>query len=80
MDLFLCCHSLDKQMLILETLLKEAEEGRYPVHLWDRGFRRIREVKARHFRVVRTLDRGHARELVGNREHLRISRRLKDGK
>jgi beta-N-acetylhexosaminidase len=79
-DLFLCCHSIDQQVLVLETLLKEAEENRYPNHLWERGFQRVRNVKRRHFRVVRTIDRVHARELVGNREHLRISRRLKDGK
>lgn len=79
-DLFLVCKSIDEQVLVLETLMKEAEEGRYPKHLWERGFRRIRDVKARHFRVLRSVDRVHARELVGNREHLRIARRLKDGK
>ena len=46
----------------------------------ERGYRRIRDVKARHFRVLRSVDRQHARELVGNREHVRIARRLKDGK
>lgn len=79
-DLFLVCKSLDEQVKVLEALLDEAEQGRYPKHLWERGFRRIRDVKARHFRVLRSVDRQHARELVGNREHLRIARRLKDGK
>lgn len=79
-DLFMMCHSLDKQVAVLETLLKLAEKKAYPKHLWDKGFRRVRDVKAKHFRVVRTIDRAHARELVGNREHTRISRRLKDGK
>ncbi|MCB9545581.1 MAG: beta-N-acetylhexosaminidase [Myxococcales bacterium] len=79
-DLFMCCSNIDQQVQVLETLLKEAEQGSYPRHLWERGYSRVREVKARHFRVVRTVDRVHARELVGNREHLRISRRLKDGK
>ncbi len=79
-DLFLCCHSLDKQVAILETILKLVETRKYPKHLLDKGFRRVREVKANHFRVVRTIDRVHARELVGNREHARISRRVKDGK
>ena len=46
----------------------------------ERGFRRVRDIKARHFRVLRTIDRQHARELVGNREHQRIARRLRDGK
>jgi beta-N-acetylhexosaminidase len=79
-DLFMVCHSLEKQTIVLETLLKLAESGKYPKHLWDKSFRRIRDVKADHFRVVRTLDRTHARELVGNREHARISRRLRDGR
>ncbi|MCB9524692.1 MAG: beta-N-acetylhexosaminidase [Myxococcales bacterium] len=79
-DLFLVCHTVDKQVAVLETLLKLWEQKKYPKHLWDKAFRRIREVKARHFRVVRTIDRGHARELIGNREHARISRRVKDGK
>lgn len=79
-DLFLVCHSIDKQVQVLETLLRQAESKAYPKHLWERGFRRVRDLKARHFRVQRSVDRQHARELVGNREHQRISRRLKDGK
>lgn len=80
MDIFLVCHSIDRQVEVLETMLRETEAGRYPKHLWERGYKRIHDIKARHFRVVRTIDRSHARELVGNREHARISRRLKDGK
>ncbi|MCA9537746.1 MAG: beta-N-acetylhexosaminidase [Myxococcales bacterium] len=79
-DLFLVCHDIDRQVQVLETLLAQAEQGKYPKHLWERGYRRVRDLKARHFRVVRTVDRQHARELVGNREHIRIARRLKDGK
>jgi beta-N-acetylhexosaminidase len=79
-DLFMVCHSLDQQVAVLETLYKEAEKGVFPKHLWERNFKRVRDVKARHFRVVRSVDRVHARELVGNREHQRIARRLKDGK
>lgn len=79
-DIFMCCHSLDRQVQVLETLLKEAEGGRYPKHLWERAYARVRDAKRRHFRVVRTVDRFHAHELVGNREHQRIARRLKDGK
>jgi len=79
-DLFLVCHSVDQQVSLLEALLREAETGSYPKHLWERSYQRVRDVKARHFRVVRSIDRGHAREVVGNREHQRISRRLKDGK
>lgn len=79
-DIFMCCHSLDKQVAILETLLKQAESSTYPKFLWDKNYRRVYDMKKKHFHVVRTLDRAHARELVGNREHQRISRRLKDGK
>ena len=79
-DIFMVSNNLDKVVTVLETLLSEAEARRYPRHLWDRAFGRIHDVKARHFRVVRTIDRVHARELVGNREHQRIARRLKEGK
>ncbi len=79
-DLFMVCHSLDKQVEVLETLMTEAESSRYPKHFWERGYTRIRSTKARHFRVLRSIDRVHAREVIGNREHQRISRRLKDGK
>lgn len=79
-ELFMVCHDRDKQMAVLETLMKAYEGKKYPKHMWDRFFGRIRDLKARHFRVIRTIDRVHAREVVGNREHQRIARRLKDGK
>jgi beta-N-acetylhexosaminidase len=79
-DIFLVCKSLDAQMTVLETLVTEAEKGNYPKHMWERGYRRVRDVKARHFRVIRSLDRQHARDLVGTREHQRIARRLRDGR
>ncbi len=79
-DIFMVSRDPEKQIAVLETLLKEAESGNYPKHLWERNCRRIRDIKARHFRVIRTIDRQHARELVGNREHQRIARRLRDGK
>ena len=63
-----------------DALIKEAESGRFPNHVWERNHRRVRDIKARHFRVMRSIDRIHARELVGNREHQRIARRLREGK
>lgn len=79
-DLFMVCHSLDKQVEVLETLLRQAEGSSYPKFLWEKQYKRVYEVKKKHFHVVRSLDRTHAKELVGNREHVRISRRLKEGK
>ncbi len=79
-DVFMVSHSLDKQVEVLETLLHQAESGDYPKHVWELTFNRIRDAKANHFRVLRTIDRAHAREVIGNREHQRISRRLRDGK
>jgi beta-N-acetylhexosaminidase len=79
-DIFLVSSNIDDQVSVLETLLKEVESENYPQHMIERGFRRVRDIKARHFRVLRTIDRQHARELVGNREHQRIARRLRDGK
>jgi len=79
-DLFLVCRTLEQQVLVLETLIKLVEKQNYPVHMLERTYRRVRDIKARHFRVLRTIDREHARELVGNREHARIARRLRDGK
>ena len=60
--------------------MRIVEKDNYPHHMLERGYRRVRDIKARHFRVLRTIDRQHARELVGNREHARIARRLRDGK
>jgi beta-N-acetylhexosaminidase len=79
-DVFMICGDRDRQVLAMETLLREAERGNYPKHLWERTYTRIRDIKARHFRVLRSIDRVHAREVVGNREHQRIARRLRDGK
>ena len=79
-DLFLVCHTRESQVTVLETLFKEFEKGSYPKHLWDRGFHRIHDLKSRHFHVQRAIDRVHAREIVGNREHQRIARRVRDGK
>ena len=80
LDVFLVCHTLEEQITVLETLLKQAEGGNFPKHVWERNHRRVRDLKSRHFRVMRSVDRGHARELVGNREHQRIARRLREGK
>lgn len=80
LDVFLVCHTLEEQVTVLETLLKQAESNNFPKHVWERNHRRVRDLKARHFRVMRSVDRGHARELVGNREHQRIARRLREGK
>ena len=80
LDIFLVCHSLEEQVTVLETLLKAAEGNQFPKHVWERNHRRVRDIKARHFRVMRSIDRTHARELVGNREHQRIARRLREGK
>ena len=63
-DLFLVCRSLDQQVLVLETLIKLVEKQNYPAHMLERTYRRVRDIKARHFRVLRTIDREHARELV----------------
>ena len=59
-DIFLLSGNLDDQVAVLETLLKEVESGNYPQHMIERGFRRVRDIKARHFRVLRTIDRQHA--------------------
>ncbi len=79
-DVFLVCSSLDAQVEVLETMIRLAEAGKFPKHIWERSFTRIHDVKANHFRVIRTIDRQHAREVIGNREHARIARRLRDGK
>jgi beta-N-acetylhexosaminidase len=77
LDCFLVCHSLDKQVEVLETLLKIAENGT-PKGLWDNPMQRILNVKRKHCRFERHIDRTHALELIGAREHTRISRRLRD--
>ena len=80
LDVFVCHSLFEAQVTVLETLLKQAESGKFPNHVWERNHRRVRDIKARHFRVMRSIDRLHARELVGNREHQRIARRLREGK
>ncbi|MSP71349.1 MAG: beta-N-acetylhexosaminidase [Myxococcales bacterium] len=79
-DLFMVCQTIDKQVELLEALLHQAETGDYPKQSWERGCQRVRDLKARHLRVIRSIDRAHVREVVGNREHQRIARRLNDGK
>lgn len=79
-DLFLIGGDLDTQIAALEKVLEIATTTGYPKHLWEHTYGRIRNFKAEHFRVIRSVDRAHAKELIGNREHQRISRRLKDGK
>ncbi len=78
LDLFLVCHSLERQVAVLETLMKVAESGALPKPSWDIPLQRIVQVKRNHFRARKTVNRAHARELIGAREHLRISRRLRD--
>ena len=78
LDCFLICHSIDKQVEALETLLKIAEDPKVPRGLWDIPMQRILGVKQRRCRFTRQIDRAHAGELIGAREHLRISRRLRD--
>ena len=78
LDLFLVCHSLERQVEVLETLMKVAESGALPKSSWDIPLQRIVQVKRNHFRARKTVNRAHARELIGAREHLRISRRLRD--
>ena len=78
LDLFLVCHSLDYQVTVLETLIKIAESGAVPKAVFDNPLHRVIEVKRNHFKFSRQIDRVHALELIGAREHLRISRRLRD--
>jgi len=78
LDLFLVCHDIDKQVTVLETLLKIAESEVVPKMVWDVPLNRIGQVKRNHFRSRSAIDRVHAKELIGAREHQRISRRLRD--
>lgn len=78
LDVFLVCHTLERQVAVLETLMKVAESGVVPKASWDIPLQRIIEVKRNHFRPSKKVNRAHARELIGAREHLRISRRLRD--
>ena len=78
LDLFLVCHDIEKQVCVLETLLKIAESEVVPKMVWDVPLSRIGNVKRNHFRTRANIDRAHAKELIGAREHQRISRRLRD--
>jgi beta-N-acetylhexosaminidase len=82
LDLFLVCHSLDRQVEVLETLLKIAERDLVPKMVWDTPLDRILSLKRRYIgqrhKSELLVDREHARELIGAREHQRISRRLRD--
>ena len=78
LDIFLVCHSLDAQVEILETLLKQAESGALPLSVWEHNYDRILNLKRRHFRRIRQIDRGFAREQIGSRDHQRIAARLQD--
>ena len=78
LDLYLMCHTLEKQVEVLETLLKIAEDPRVPKSAWDSPLRRIITVKRNCFNHENYIDRSHAMELIGAREHVRISRRLRE--
>jgi beta-N-acetylhexosaminidase len=78
LDIFLVCHNLDQQMEVLETLMKLSENPSIPKPVWDQPLRRIFEIKQKHLRKIRHIDKTHALELIGTREHMRISRRLRD--
>jgi beta-N-acetylhexosaminidase len=76
LDIFLMCHTLEKQVEVLETLIKISETA--PKTVWDSPLRRILTVKQRYFNRDNYIDRAHAMELIGAREHVRISRRLRE--
>ena len=78
LDIFLMCHTLEKQVEVLETLLKIAEDPKVSKTAWDSPLRRIITVKQRYFNRDNYIDRAHALELIGAREHVRISRRLRE--
>ena len=78
LDIYLVCHTLERQVEVLETLMKIAEDPRIPKMMWDAPLRRILEVKQQTFNRDSYVDRAHATELIGAREHIRISRRLRE--
>jgi beta-N-acetylhexosaminidase len=78
LDIYLMCHTLEKQVEVLETLIKIAEDPRVPKSAWDSPLRRIITVKKNCFNHENYIDRVHAMELIGAREHVRISRRLRE--
>lgn len=78
LDLFLMCHTLEKQVEVLETLMKISENPSIPKAVWDMPLKRILEVKQHNISRETYIDRAHALELIGAREHGRISRRLRE--
>jgi beta-N-acetylhexosaminidase len=78
LDIFLMCHTLEKQVEVLETLMKLSEDPLIPKAVWDTPLRRIIESKKQTFTGESYIDRAHAAELIGAREHVRISRRLRE--
>ena len=78
LDIYLMCHTLDQQVEVLETLMKISENPQVPKAIWDSPLRRIIELKKQIFTNENTIDRTHAAELIGAREHVRISRRLRE--
>lgn len=78
LDIFLMCHTLEKQVEVLETLMKLSEDPLIPKAVWDTHLRRIIESKKQTFTGENYIDRAHATELIGAREHIRISRRLRE--
>lgn len=78
LDIYLMCHTLDQQVEVLETLMKISENPQVPKAVWDSPLRRIIELKKQVFTNENTIDRTHAAELIGAREHVRISRRLRE--
>ena len=80
LDLFLVCHTLEKQMEVLETLVHIGEQNIVSKSAWEAPIQRIVNLKRKRCPENRTIDRVHASELIGAREHSRIARRLRDGK
>ena len=78
LDIFLMCHTLEKQVEVLETLIKISEDPMVPKAIWDMPLKRIIEAKKQTFTGESYIDRAHAAELIGAREHVRISRRLRE--
>ena len=78
LDIFLMCHTLEKQVEVLETLMKISENPMVPKAVWDLPLKRIIETKKQIFTGENYIDRAHAAELIGAREHIRISRRLRE--
>ena len=78
LDIFLMCHTIERQVEVLETLMKISEDPAVPKAIWDAPLRRIIDLKKQTFTGEIHIDRAHAAELIGAREHVRISRRLRE--